>query len=76
MSHPPLWLPQPPALSAAAQSCLTEAGSLTERLQGTGRRFAASPCACCGKAPTSVWKTRRHSSAWPPERRCKRARWL
>lgn len=40
MSHPPLWLPQPPALSAAAQCCLTEAGSLTERLQSTGRRFA------------------------------------
>ncbi|KMN36335.1 chorismate lyase [Chromobacterium sp. LK1] len=40
MPHHALWRPQPPALPAAVLSCLTEAGSLTERLQATGRRFA------------------------------------
>ncbi len=37
-----LWLAEPPALSPALVACLTETGSLTERLMATGRAFAVT----------------------------------
>ncbi len=37
-----LWRPAPPVLPAAVQACVVEPGSLTERLQASGRVFSVS----------------------------------